>query len=246
MRLSIIRQSLKQIWGIIILEKNYHGILPDINNYFSKTKYSLPFKGEWVVINGGVTEETSHSWEIPTQRYAYDFIVLDENSNSFSGNDTNPDSFYCYGKEILAPADGVVAEIYDECQNSKITVDRKAVCDADDIRGNYILIDHSNNEYSLMAHLKPGSICVTLGQPVKRGDKIAECGNTGNTSEPHLHFQLQLGKDFYKSPGLPVVFENIEVIETPNYEKFDGRYLRKNEKNFFPPYIEVGHTVKNI
>ena len=53
----------------------------------------------------------SHSWEIPTQRYAYDFVILDENGKSFCGEETEPSSFYCYGKDILAPADGVVAEI---------------------------------------------------------------------------------------------------------------------------------------
>ena len=63
---------IKQMWGIILLEYRYHGNLPDIE-YCPAVQYSLPFEGEWVVINGGVTKETSHSWEIPTQRYAYDF-----------------------------------------------------------------------------------------------------------------------------------------------------------------------------
>ena len=72
MNRAVLIQSLKQMWGIILLEYRYHGNLPDIE-YSPAVQYSLPFEGEWVVINGGVTKETSHSWEIPTQRYAYDF-----------------------------------------------------------------------------------------------------------------------------------------------------------------------------
>ena len=80
---AILIQSLKQLWGMIVLEYKYHGNLPNIENYHTQVKYSLPFDGEWVVANGGVTEKTSHSWEIPTQRYAYDFIILDNTGSSF-------------------------------------------------------------------------------------------------------------------------------------------------------------------
>ena len=114
------------------------------------------------------------------------------------------------------------------------------------IRGNYVLICHSDGEYSLLAHLKPDSIRVSVGQSIKRGEKIAECGNSGNTSEPHLHFQVQLGKSFYSSPGLPVEFENIKVKKTLNYEKFDDRYLKEYSENYYPPFIGVGQTVYNV
>ena len=83
---AILIQSLKQLWGMIVLEYKYHGNLPNIENYHTQVKYSLPFDGEWVVANGGVTEKTSHSWEIPTQRYAYDFIILDNTGSSFKGD----------------------------------------------------------------------------------------------------------------------------------------------------------------
>ena len=151
MKRSILKQSLKQLWGIIVLEYKYHDRLPDIENYQSINQYSLPFEGKWTVVNGGVTEKLSHSWEIPTQRYAYDFVILDENGKSFCGKETDPSSFYCYGKDILAPADGVVAEIGTGNPDSQITEERTVSCEADDIRGNYILIEHTGQEYSLLA-----------------------------------------------------------------------------------------------
>lgn len=171
MKRSILKQSLKQLWGIIVLEYKYHDRLPDIKNYQSINQYSLPFEGKWTVVNGGVTEKLSHSWEIPTQRYAYDFVILDENGKSFCGEETEPSSFYCYGKDILAPADGVVAEIGTGNPDSQITEERTVSCDAEDIRGNYILIEHTGQEYSLLAHLQPDSILVTEGQRVQRGEK---------------------------------------------------------------------------
>ena len=245
MNVSVFFQSLKQMGGIIALEHRYHGNLPDIRNCRLCAEYSLPFKGKWVVVNGGISKRTSHSWDIPTQRYAYDFVILDAEGKSFHGPEADPSSFYCYGKDILAPAGGVVAEVSAGQPDSRITARREAVCDARDIRGNYILLFHAENEHSLLAHLKPGSILVSVGQTVKRGQKIAQCGNSGNTSEPHLHFQLQQGRSFYTSPGLPIQFADIYVQDTSRYEVFDDRGLYIPGKSSYPPYIEIGQTVSN-
>ncbi|TYQ15204.1 UNVERIFIED_CONTAM: Membrane proteins related to metalloendopeptidases [Acetivibrio alkalicellulosi] len=242
----VLIQSLKQMWGIIMLEYKYQGKLPNKDNYSCAVKYSLPFQGTWIVVNGGVTQNDSHSWEIPTQRYAYDFIILDINGKSFNGKETMPESFYCYGKDILAPADGVVTEVGNGNPDSKITVDRKATCAARDIRGNYVLIQHDKDEYSLLAHLKPDSIKVSVGQRVMRGEKIALCGNSGNSSEPHVHFQIQAGTSFYSSPGLPIEFNNLTVNSTPNYELFDDRKISIENTNTYPPYIARGQSVSNI
>jgi murein DD-endopeptidase MepM/ murein hydrolase activator NlpD len=228
------------------LEYRYQGKLPDKDNYSSSVKYSLPFHGTWTVVNGGVTQKESHSWEIPTQRYAYDFVILDKTGKSFNGEETRPDSFYCYGKDIFAPADGVVIEVGNGNPDSKITLDRKAICAAGDIRGNYILVKHSKDEYSLLAHLKPDSIIVSVGQNITLGEKLAECGNSGNSSEPHLHFQIQAGQSFYSSPGLPVEFNNISASSTPNYELFDNREIPLENTNTYPPYISRGQSVNNI
>ncbi len=246
MKPTVLIQSLKQMWGIIKLEYKYQGNLPSKDNYSCAVKYSLPFHGEWTVVNGGVTQNASHSWEIPTQRYAYDFIILDETGKSFNGEETSPESFYCYGKDILAPADGVVIEVGKGNPDSKITADRKAVCAARDIRGNYVLIRHDKGEYSLLAHLKPDSIKVSVNQRVSRGEKIAQCGNSGNSSEPHLHFHIQAGVSFYSSPGLPVEFNNLSVNSTPNYELFDDRKIAAKDINTYPPYINRGQSVSNI
>ena len=229
MNFSLIRQSLRQMRGVVQLSRA--AALPDIEGYCAPMDFSLPFHGCWLVANGGVTPETSHSWEIPQQRYAYDFLIVDRDGRSFSGDDaTNPEAYYCYGREILAPADGFVVALYADAPDSPINK-RRPVCAADDLRGNFVLLNHGSGVYSLLCHLKPGSIYVHVGQAVARGERIARCGNSGNTTEPHLHFQLQAGRDFCAAPSLPIPFAHIGAAPST--------------APHFPPYIERGMTVWN-
>lgn len=229
MNFSLIRQSLRQMRGVVQLSRA--AALPDIEGYCAPMDFSLPFHGCWLVANGGVTPETSHSWEIPQQRYAYDFLIVDRDGRSFSGDDaTNPEAYYCYGREILAPADGFVVALYADAPDSPINK-RRPVCAADDLRGNFVLLNHGSGVYSLLCHLKPGSIYVHVGQAVARGERIARCGNSGNTTEPHLHFQLQAGRDFCTAPSLPIPLAHIGAAPST--------------APHFPPYIERGMTVWN-
>ncbi len=241
---SLFLQSLKQLWGMFIVPLYYGKNLPNKDNYCCQVKYSLPFQGSWTAVNGGTDKEFSHSWEIPTQRYAYDFIILDENGKSFTGDTKNAESYFCYGKEIISPANGEVIETGTGCPNSIITGNGRADCSASDIRGNYILIRHAKKEYSLLAHLKPGSILVKPGDLIRRGETIALCGNSGNSTEPHLHFQLQSGKSFYYSAGLPIEFENITVSATPCYSSFDPRPIPESGSPS-EKYIARGQRLEN-
>ena len=191
-----------------MLEHRYKGKFPDISNYRCDIKYSLPFHGRWVAVNGGAVQETSHSWEVPTQRYAYDFIILDEHGKSCRGDEISPSAFYCYGQDILAPADGKIAEVGKRASGQCDYAGEKCFRCGKGYPGNYILIQHSEKRYSVLAHLKPGSVVVSEGDLIRRGEKIAECGNSGNSTEPHLHFHLQAGRSFYSS-GNPVEFEHL-------------------------------------
>jgi hypothetical protein len=242
MTLPVFVQSLRQIVGITIANiKNKP--MPDKDNFIPKVKYSLPFHEAWVAVNGGVTKEFSHSWGINSQRYAYDFIILDNEGKSCSGDRAALSGYYCYGKEISAPANGVVAEVRTDCRDSKIMGGGKTDPLVKDIRGNYVVIQHAENEYSFLAHLMPGSISVGVGEQVKRTQQIALCGNSGNTSEPHLHFQIQNGKNFFNSAGLPIHFERIEAAPQAQYSAYDSRPIPMeiDEADF----VSRGQCVKN-
>ncbi len=237
-------QSLYQLWGMLVVPLCYGSKMPNAENYISKVTYSLPFHGSWTIVNGGIDKASSHSWSIPTQRYAYDFLILDDTGKSRMGAVLTAEDYYCYGKEVLAPADGVVIEAVSEYPDSHITADSQVDCSAHDIRGNHLLLRHAEGEYSLLAHLKPGSIRVKAGDSVKRGQCIALCGNSGNSSEPHLHFQVQNGVSFYTSAGLPLEFEQISAEMTPHYSSFDPRPFPSTE-GIPKRYILRGQTVSN-
>ncbi|HEX2946138.1 MAG TPA: M23 family metallopeptidase [Clostridia bacterium] len=238
-------QSLKQLWGMAVVPLRYGSGIPNVDNYRCKVKYSLPFKDAWIIVNGGVDKASSHSWAMPTQRYAYDFLMLDNTGKSFDGDITKPADYYCYGKEILAPADGVVIKVASCYSDSLILGNGQVDCSAHDIRGNHILIRHAEGEYSLLAHLQPGSIRVKKGDAVKRGQCLALCGNSGNSSEPHLHFQLQSGVSFYSSAGLPIEFDNISINPQTNYSAFDPRPIPSADSSQ-GKYITRGRNVMNL
>ena len=214
MKVRFLYQSLLQIAGLMYAIIKYNGKnIDSVDDYLPEIKYSLPFRGKWYVVNGGITQDTSHSWDILPQRFAYDFIVIDEQGNSYNGDKENLHSYYCYELDILAPADGEIIAIKNNFPDCRIMSNGQTDPNTPDIGGNRVTIKHSANEYSTICHLLLKSITVRVGQTVKRGDVIAKCGNSGNTTEPHVHFQIQNTYHFYSSIGLPVLFSNIKSEE---------------------------------
>jgi len=165
------------------------------------------------------------------QRYAYDFVMVDKSGKTHSGRGRELRDYYCYGQDVLAPADGEVVSMAGNHPESRAYGDGRIECRAKDIRGNYITLKHNEKEFSTIAHLMPGSVTVALGQKVVRGQVIAKCGNSGNTSEPHVHFQLNDGKCFFASAGLSVKFKNV--------------YATENGETRLAEHIAKGQSVEN-
>ncbi|MEE1218512.1 MAG: M23 family metallopeptidase [Ruminococcus sp.] len=242
---EVILQGLKQSFCIPLIYIKHKFKLPD-QSQLSKVEYRLPFDGEWTVVNGGIEKEYSHSWSVPTQRYAYDFMIMDENGKTYDGENIDDIKAYkCYGNDVLAPADGIVVEIGNNCEDSKIMLPDNIEATAKDIRGNYILIKHTEKEYGFIGHLQPQSICVKVGESVKAGQIIAKCGNTGNSSEPHIHFHVQDGVDFFTSAGIPIRFKNICVSNQSGYSIYDNRKISNIVLSEKKTQISRGYRVKN-
>jgi hypothetical protein len=218
--------SIWQLVGSFLVKLRYGSKLPSDANYDCKVDYILPFEGKWTVFNGGIGKGLSHVWGLVPQRYAYDFIIMNDEGKSYTGDSTELHSYFCYGRNVIAPADGIVVKVSNKHKDSRVNGE-KVYCDSWDIRGNFIVIQHADKEFSVSAHLIPGSIPVRKGDKVKQGDVIGKCGNSGNTSEPHLHFQLQAGKSFFASAGLPISFFNINAQEKTNYGMADPRGSQK-------------------
>lgn len=142
----------------------------------------LPFFGEWKVsqgYNGKITHKDD--WQ-----YALDFVVVDKEDKSYKLPGKYLTDFYCFGLPILAPADGEITCVEDGVEDNVIGENN-----LEKNWGNTIIIKHDEYLYSKLSHLKMNSIKVKLGDRVKKGDIIAQCGSSGRSPEPHLHFQVQ-------------------------------------------------------
>lgn len=201
----------------------------DTSSYRQKARYSLPFSGEWFVLNGGPDEGSSHSWDVVAQRYAYEFVVADGALRRWrEGTDGGGlGDYLCYGEPVLAPADGVVVAVEGDVRDAPRPGTGWADPFARHIAGNHVVIEHAEQEYSFLGHLIPGSILVDEGERVVAGQEVGRCGNSGNSSEPHLHFQVQDRADFFEAVGLPVAFDGVSV---DGGEPASGRYLRRGTR----------------
>jgi murein DD-endopeptidase MepM/ murein hydrolase activator NlpD len=79
----------------------------------------------------------------------------------------------------------------------------------DDDLGNYVLIDHQDGEYSLIPHMKPGSVRVKTGEHIVAGQMLGEVGFSGDAIFPHVHFALMSGPDNHHAEGVPAYFDHV-------------------------------------
>ena len=200
---NVLLRMVLQWVGALVAFLRHGGELPTPDTFQSETTYHPPFAGSWAVVNGSPDPEYSHSWYPVRQRYAYDFLITDDDGMTHGGTDV--ESFYCFDEPVRAPAAGTVVRTKDGHRDYHRT---NGMFDPPQYRlaGNYVLIKHSENEYSFLAHLKNGSICVAEGEEVTRGQEIGRCGNSGNSTEPHIHFHVQDHPVPYVGAGLPIQF----------------------------------------
>jgi len=131
------------------------------------------------------------------------------------GDGTTNEDFVCWGREVLAPANGVVVYARNDVPNQARpgAVDRKLLQALPDpiwaAGGNCIVLDHGNDEYSYLGHLQQGSVQVGKGDHVRQGQLLGRLGSSGNAQGPHLHYHLMAGSVIYRSDGLPSRFINV-------------------------------------
>lgn len=174
------------------------------------TALALPFgkprQGEWLTYWGGRNIGRNYHVTAPDQAYAYDFVVA-RNAKTFNGPKDRNTSYFCWGEPVLAPAAGTVTTVVDGLADNV-----PGTMDATQPAGNHVVIEHGPGEYSLIAHLRSRSIAVMARQKVKAGERIGICGNSGNSSEPHVHYHLQTTASFGGAAvGLPAKFRDILV-----------------------------------
>jgi murein DD-endopeptidase MepM/ murein hydrolase activator NlpD len=166
----------------------------------TRTALRLPFDGAAYVAWGGRAPHQNYHVEFADQRFAYDFVLLDGDA-IHRGDGTRNEDFACFDRAIVAPAGGTVRAVLDTVADN--TPGRM---NPDLPPGNHVVIDHGHGEYSVLAHLRHGSVRVRAGDRVKSGQAIGTCGNSGNSSAPHLHYHLQTKARPGSGVGLPAQF----------------------------------------
>jgi murein DD-endopeptidase MepM/ murein hydrolase activator NlpD len=231
-----------QLGGQLIPMIRYRRSYPNREQYVPETSLLLPYDGQWTVINGGVTEETSHSWMIVAQRYAYDFVITDEDGSTHAGTGTDLTEYYAFGKPIHPPASGTVVKTKDRLRDHPHPGSGWLEWRTWDIRGNHVVIKHADGEYSLLAHLRKGSVTVSPGDHVDRGEVIGECGNSGHSGEPHLHYQLQDHPSFWSAASLVPQFQDAIVVRDDDRRVQHHFYQSVNQDNAVK-YLWAGDRV---
>ncbi len=197
-----------EVQGFFVRPKPEAAPSPHLD-YRTKAHLRLPFDGAWYVFWGGRTIEQNYHAAVRGQRFAYDLVKRVDGS-SHRGDGKSLEDYYCWNQPILAPADATVLEAVDGLPDQAI-----GTRNTDAIAGNHVMLDLGQGEYALLAHLRHGSVAVKAGQRVARGELLGRCGNSGNTSEPHLHFHLQDAPEFGKGDGLPAFFEGYSADGKP-------------------------------
>lgn len=170
-------------------------------DYHTKAELRLPFEGEWFVFWGGRTVAQNDHAATLDQRFAYDILIMRDGSSHVGEGRRNED-YHCFGQAIVAPAAGVVVEAVGDLEDNV-----PGESDPQHPAGNHVVLDHGGGEYSLLAHFRKGTLKVSQGDTLEAGAPLAECGNSGNSSEPHLHYHLQNGPELFKAAGLPAQFQ---------------------------------------
>ena len=202
------------------------GSIP-IKSEFAQNNYIFPLRGVWYA-GYGASFHTGHRWGVP-EEFAIDVAKIGESGLSHKGDGTRFDDYYAYGADVLAAADGRVTSLANDQKEDPSAMQRpnetqeayfarlqkeqgeRLARGITAITGNYVMIDHGKNEYSLYAHLQPGSVTVQVGDQVKAGDVIGKLGSSGNSTEPHLHFHVCDKPDPLMCAGIPVNFSNITI-----------------------------------
>ncbi|GCC51727.1 peptidase M23 [Chryseotalea sanaruensis] len=170
------------------------------------TKLMLPFKDEWHVVWGGDTKEINYHVESKAQKNAFDMVIKNEKGNSYKTDGKTNEDYYAFNKELIAPCDGTVVLVVDGIKDNEPGASNPLY-----VPGNTVIIKTANNEYLFFGHFKQNSIVVKQGQKVNQGQLLGLCGNSGNSSEPHLHFHIQNVEDMNVATGIKCYFDKILV-----------------------------------
>lgn len=172
---------------------------------FSKDHISIafPLEGEWSVGHGGASVLTNAHIPYADQRYALDLVKVGPDGKCFSEDGRHLEMHYSWRQPVHAPLSGIVVEAVETYADN-----RHGSVSGGDSRGNHVLIRSAAGEIVLVAHLRHQGVLVQKGDSVQEGQLLADVGNSGNTSAPHLHIEASRATEA-GAVNVPIFFKNI-------------------------------------
>ncbi|WP_283175704.1 M23 family metallopeptidase [Lysinibacillus sp. Bpr_S20] len=222
----------------------------------------FPLRGEWLSPNTPGTKIPSHGTNKLAARYAYDFVQVDWDRKGWPAYRVSLaqyllfgvpiEEYYGWGQDVYAPCEGVIVKAedgYEERTRTKLLSDMSNAYknahyfdpkkdDIQSVAGNYIIIECADDVYAALVHLQTGSIQVSVGQRVRKGEIIGRVGHSGNSFAPHLHFQLMDSSDIATAKGLPCAFEQYEIFKNGIWEKVTNGIPTNKDRIRFQKYDE--------
>ncbi|HTV56426.1 MAG TPA: M23 family metallopeptidase [Terriglobia bacterium] len=180
---------------------------------------SPPLKGSgWVDANGCCLEVGPHRFVTnpmngtldPSETFAIDWVQVDDHGLAYRTDGRKPEDWFGYGADILAVAPGTVVEVVRDLPDVTPGKNPEGLT-MGQIAGNRVIIDMGAGRYAMYAHLAPGSVQLRVGDRVRRGQKLGLLGNTGNSSGPHLHFQIMDRPSSLDDTALPFEFDRMNL-----------------------------------
>ncbi|WP_031470946.1 M23 family metallopeptidase [Sciscionella sediminilitoris] len=182
-----------------------------------------PFAGRWLVQNSPADRVPSHGTTLFASSYAIDFVPIGDSGGTapigFGSllRPEPPQRFPGFGRPILAPAAGVVLAVHDTEPDHRayrglpslgyaLTQRGRVSAGWVALAGNHVLLEYAGAVLAL-CHLRHGSVQVRAGQRVRAGDPLGRCGNSGNSTEPHVHVQAIEGREAEHATALPLTFD---------------------------------------
>lgn len=184
------------------------------------TALAYPFTGRWQVRNSPADRVPSHGTRLFGLAHAIDFVPVTADGRTAPYTVTSllrpqpPTMFPGFGRPVLAPADGVVVAILDEAPDHRayrgfpsvgyaLTQQRRAAQGWAALAGNHVILRTPAGLHVSLCHLRLGSLVVAAGDQVTAGAPVAQCGNSGNSTEPHLHLQVTTAAEPPRADAVP-------------------------------------------
>jgi murein DD-endopeptidase MepM/ murein hydrolase activator NlpD len=219
------------------------------------TLVEFPLRGEWTAFHTPAERIPSHGTDQLAQRYAFDFVKIDRSGPGWKFYGTSPLRYnlfgtsladcYAWGEAIHAPFDGRVIAAKDGWPERKrlhfvrdmavviknsLTFDPNRPDALKGVLGNYVIVrQHGTDVHALMAHARMSSVRVREGDEIAAGEHVADVGHSGNSTAPHLHFQLMNGPDLRDAVGVPCAFRQYEALHAGRWSAVSAGIPGKRE-----------------